>query len=112
MEAQPRFQSPGEYQKGERGHRLRLDAYRVGWRGGRNSARDRVADDDRHACGSLRARAGRMTLAPHLPEDFDAFWSETVEQALNAPLDFDRKPGNAFNSPGFIVEIFRFTSVS
>ena len=53
-----------------------------------------------------------MTLVPNLPEDFDAFWNETLEQALNAPLDFERKPGNAYNAPGFIIEIFRFTSVS
>jgi cephalosporin-C deacetylase len=51
-------------------------------------------------------------LLPSLPPDFDSFWAETSEEALAAPLDFQRKPGNAYDKPGFRVESFTYRSIS
>lgn len=50
-------------------------------------------------------------LAPYLPEDFDEFWQETVEQAEAAPLSFERSGSNDFHLPGFLVETLSFGSV-
>lgn len=50
-------------------------------------------------------------LSPYIPEDFDEFWEETVQEAENHPLDFKRSGSNDFSLPGFVVETFRFTGV-
>jgi len=52
-----------------------------------------------------------MTLQPHIPEGFDAFWKEITEEALNATLDFDRHRGNSYDLPGFEVETFSFRGI-
>jgi cephalosporin-C deacetylase len=50
-------------------------------------------------------------LSPKIPEGFDAFWSETSEEALSEPLDFEREPGNAFELPGFRIDTFTFRNI-
>ena len=47
-------------------------------------------------------------LLPQIPEGFDAFWRETAEEAVGAPLDFNRRKGQAYDLPGFAVELFSF----
>jgi len=48
------------------------------------------------------------TYLPYAPEDFDAFWAETVEEARVQPLDYRRTLTNDFDYPGFFVETVRF----
>ncbi|MEA2554529.1 MAG: cephalosporin-C deacetylase [Fimbriimonadaceae bacterium] len=50
-------------------------------------------------------------LEPYLPEDFDAFWQETVEEAQAVPIDIHRSWSSDFDLPGFIVEKLDFLSV-
>jgi cephalosporin-C deacetylase len=52
-----------------------------------------------------------MGYAPHkpyVPEDFDAFWNEAVEEQRSEPLDYHRSLKNEFNLPGFTVETLSF----
>jgi len=49
---------------------------------------------------------------PYVPEDFDAFWVETVDEARAAPLDFHRSLRNAVEFPGFAVEEVSFRSIA
>jgi cephalosporin-C deacetylase len=46
-----------------------------------------------------------------MPAGFDAFWRETTEQAGQAPLDFTREKGNAFDWPGFLIEKYNFRGI-
>lgn len=43
-----------------------------------------------------------------IPEDFDRFWSEVVEEARHEPLDFRRSLSNDYDRPGFVVESLEF----
>lgn len=52
------------------------------------------------------------SLAPYVPEDFDAFWTETHQEATAAPLDFHRSRVNDYDLPGFQVESFEFRGVN
>jgi cephalosporin-C deacetylase len=45
---------------------------------------------------------------PHLPEEFDSFWRETVEEAQSVPIDFQRSGFDELRAPGFIVETLSF----
>lgn len=47
-----------------------------------------------------------------LPEDFDAFWKETVDEAFAAPLDLRRSIRNEYDCPGFVVETLEFRSIA
>lgn len=49
-----------------------------------------------------------MSLVPYVPEDFDAFWLEVLDEARQVPLDFHRSLRNEYNAPGFIVESFHY----
>ncbi len=49
-----------------------------------------------------------MSFAPYVPEDFDAFWREAVEEPRAQPLDYHRSLKNDFERPGFVVESLRF----
>jgi cephalosporin-C deacetylase len=46
--------------------------------------------------------------SPELPEDFDAFWQEAVEEQKAEPLDYHRSLRNDFDLPGFTVETIAF----
>lgn len=46
-----------------------------------------------------------------LPDDFDAFWLDVVEEASAVPLDFRRSRTNDFEYLGFTVEKIWFRSV-
>lgn len=45
---------------------------------------------------------------PYVPEDFDAFWIEAVEEQRAEPLDYHRSLKNDYPLPGFVVETLRF----
>lgn len=45
---------------------------------------------------------------PYPPEDFDAFWTEGMAEAMSAPLDFHRSNRSDFDLPGFVVETIGF----
>jgi cephalosporin-C deacetylase len=45
---------------------------------------------------------------PYVPEDFEPFWQRTVDEARAVPLDYRRTTGNAFDLPGFTVELINF----
>lgn len=49
-----------------------------------------------------------MSYAPYVPEDFDSFWKEAVEESRAEPLDYRRSLRNAFDWPGFVVETLSF----
>jgi cephalosporin-C deacetylase len=46
-----------------------------------------------------------------IPEDFDAFWTDAVQEANAVPLDYRRSLTNDYELPGFVVETFRFTGM-
>ncbi|HWD38518.1 MAG TPA: acetylxylan esterase [Fimbriimonas sp.] len=46
-----------------------------------------------------------------IPEDFDRFWQEAVEEAESLPLRFERKSQRDQELPGFIVERVEFNSL-
>jgi cephalosporin-C deacetylase len=48
---------------------------------------------------------------PYPPEDFEEFWTGTVQEALDVPLDYHRSFSNDFDLPGFVVETIDFRSV-
>lgn len=50
-------------------------------------------------------------MLPKIPPEFDSFWQETTEEALNEALDFTREQGNAFDWPGFLVEKYTFRGI-
>ncbi|MBL8047948.1 MAG: acetylxylan esterase [Chthonomonas sp.] len=50
-------------------------------------------------------------MTPYVPEDFDQFWAEVVEEARAVPLDFRRSRRNDFVLDGFFVETIWFQSV-
>lgn len=50
-------------------------------------------------------------LAPALPEDFDAFWAETTEAAMSAPLDYQRSNRVEQETPHHLVETLRFRGI-
>lgn len=45
---------------------------------------------------------------PYVPEDFDAFWHEAVEEQRAEPLDYHRSLRNEYESAGHIVETLTF----
>ena len=45
---------------------------------------------------------------PNVPEDFDAFWQELVEEQKIEPLDYHRSLRNDFDLAGFIIETLTF----
>lgn len=47
-------------------------------------------------------------MSLELPEDFEAFWHETVAEAFGVPLDYHRSLGNDFDLPGFEVQTLEF----
>jgi len=47
-------------------------------------------------------------LRPNLPEDFQEFWDQTVEETKSQPLDFHRSLRNDYELPGFMVETVHF----
>jgi cephalosporin-C deacetylase len=49
-----------------------------------------------------------VIFEPQVPEDFDAFWAEAVEEAKAEPLDYRRSLGNDFDYPGFTVQTLSF----
>ncbi len=49
-----------------------------------------------------------IDLAPYVPEDFDGFWREAVDEASTMRLDYHRSLTNTFEIPGFIVETLDF----
>lgn len=51
-------------------------------------------------------------LAPYVPEDFDAFWSDAVSEANAVPLDFYRSGRNEFELAGFTVETLTFIGMN
>ncbi|RYG45022.1 hypothetical protein EON79_13600 [bacterium] len=50
-------------------------------------------------------------LAPSLPEDFDAFWVETLEAAMAAPLDYHRSNTVDRETPSHLVESLQFRGI-
>lgn len=48
-------------------------------------------------------------LEPYLPEDFDAFWRETVAEVADHRLDYHRSLVNDYDLPGFTVETVDFS---
>lgn len=46
-----------------------------------------------------------------IPEDFEAFWAETVAEGAALPLDYRRSLTPDFDLPGFTVETLDFASV-
>lgn len=48
--------------------------------------------------------------APPIPEDFDAFWAETVGAALAAPLEIERKRSDR-HRPGFGIDSLTFRGI-
>ena len=74
-----------------------------------------MADDDGYArrrpakvCQRSRAMS---VLTPYVPEDFDEFWRETVEEAESAPLEFQRSGTNDYLRSGFKVETLKFRGI-
>lgn len=49
-----------------------------------------------------------MNYTPYVPEDFDEFWREAVEEQKAEPLDYHRSLKNDFELPGFQVETLAF----
>ncbi len=49
---------------------------------------------------------------PHVPEDFDAFWSEAFEEAKAKPLNFRRSGSNDFQHHTHRIETFTFMGMS
>lgn len=47
-------------------------------------------------------------MSPNVPEDFDQFWAEAVEEVLAERLDYSRSLTNDFDLPGFRVESLSF----
>lgn len=45
---------------------------------------------------------------PDLPEDFDAFWLEVVDEVSQVPLDYHRNFDDAYASPTHLVETLTF----
>lgn len=45
---------------------------------------------------------------PYPPAEFDAFWSAAVEEALDAPLIYDRRPAPPVETPEHSVEVVGF----
>lgn len=45
---------------------------------------------------------------PYVPEDFDAFWQELVEEQKAQPLDYHRSLRNDYDLFGFVVETLTF----
>src|SRR5689334_12321789 len=50
-------------------------------------------------------------LAPYVPEDFDEFWTEAVDEAKSAPLDFHRSGTGDYLMSGFRIETLTFRGV-
>jgi cephalosporin-C deacetylase len=50
-------------------------------------------------------------IEPALPDGFDAFWQETVEEALSFPLSFHLDSSDAFELTGFRVSTYSFFGV-
>ncbi len=50
-------------------------------------------------------------LEPYVPEDFDAFWRATVEEADAAPFDFRRHASNYDRPPGLSLDTLTFRGV-
>jgi cephalosporin-C deacetylase len=50
-------------------------------------------------------------MTPYLPEDFDAFWRDTVAEADAVRLDFHRGFTNEYELPGFVVNTLDFAGV-
>ncbi|HEY3781786.1 MAG TPA: acetylxylan esterase [Fimbriimonadaceae bacterium] len=50
-------------------------------------------------------------MEPALPSGFDAFWQETVSEALKIPLNFHLDSGDAFDLEGFRVSTYTFFGV-
>ncbi len=46
-----------------------------------------------------------------IPEDFDAFWTETVQEANAVSLDYRRSLTNEYDRPGFVVETLDFAGM-
>ncbi len=49
---------------------------------------------------------------PYVPEDFDAFWAQTTEEANAVKLDFHRSLSNDYDLPGFRVETIDFQGMT
>jgi cephalosporin-C deacetylase len=47
-------------------------------------------------------------LVPYVPEDFDQFWQQTMDEANAVRLDYHRSLHNDFDLPGFTVEKIDF----
>lgn len=53
-----------------------------------------------------------MTLQePYLPDDFDDFWSSTLQEALDAPLSFKRHSQSTVDRSGFTIDVVDFRGV-
>jgi cephalosporin-C deacetylase len=50
-------------------------------------------------------------FTPYLPDDFDDFWADTVDEVKSLPVDYKRSWTNDFRWPGFKVETLTFASV-
>lgn len=50
-------------------------------------------------------------FVPDLPEDFDSFWKETVDEAAFAKLDFHRNFEDVYSAPNHRVETLSFRGI-
>ena len=50
-------------------------------------------------------------FSPYLPDDFDAFWNEAVDEVKDLPVDYTRSWTNDFDWPGFKIETLSFATV-
>ncbi len=48
---------------------------------------------------------------PYLPTDFDEFWGETLQGALDAPLVFERHTQSTVDRSGFTIDVIDFRGV-
>lgn len=90
-----------------------MDADFVGGAFGGGAASDGMASYDRSARRSAAAIGwGVSGLAPEIPEDFDAFWAETTNEALSSKLEFRRLRAAPVSREGFQIELIDFRSAS
>ncbi len=53
-----------------------------------------------------------MTLfSPSLPSGFAEFWAETLDEAMEAPLLFERRAQGEVDREGFLIDVFSFRGI-
>lgn len=78
-----------------------------------------MADVNWDACGSPKTQNGRLEVTNNkvqeileIPEDFDEFWQEARQEALNCHLDYRRSAQSHVALPGMIIESIQMATVN